>query len=103
MVYSWAASPVSLDEVELSQYRLTTWDHGVRTENSSRKIASGMRRDSVAFLTFDFEREMGFYILGIYFPLNLVVGCSWVAFGSSRLTSPPASPWASPQSSPSLK
>ena len=46
----------------------------------SRKIASGMRRDSVAFLIFDFEREMGHFILGIYFPLNLVVACSWVAF-----------------------
>lgn len=80
VVYSWAKSPVSLDEVEPTQYKLTTWDHGVRTENSNRKIASGMRRDSVAFLTFDFEREMGFFILGIYFPLNLVVCCSWVAF-----------------------
>ena len=39
-----------------------------------------MRRDSVAYLKFDLEREMGFFILGIYFPLNLVVGCSWVAF-----------------------
>ena len=80
VVYSWAKSPVSLDEVEPTQYKLTTWDHGVRTEESNRKIASGMRRDSVAFLTFDFEREMGFFILGIYFPLNLVVCCSWVAF-----------------------
>lgn len=39
-----------------------------------------MRRDSVAFLRFDLEREIGYYILGIYFPLNLVVACSWVAF-----------------------
>ena len=45
-----------------------------------RKIASGMRRDSVAFLIFDFEREMGYFIYYIYFPLNLVVACSWVAF-----------------------
>ena len=39
-----------------------------------------MRRDSVAFLRFDLEREIGYFILYIYFPLNLVVGCSWVAF-----------------------
>ena len=39
-----------------------------------------MRQDSVAFLIFDFEREIGYFILYIYFPLNLVVGCSWVAF-----------------------
>jgi len=80
VVYRWADSPVSLDEVELSQYKLSSWDYGVRTENATRKIASGMRRDSVAFLIFDFEREMGHFILGIYFPLNLVVACSWVAF-----------------------
>ena len=45
-----------------------------------RKISSGLRRDSIAFLRFDFQREMGYFILGIYFPLNLVVACSWVAF-----------------------
>ena len=39
-----------------------------------------MRRDSVAFLRFDLEREIGYFMLYIYFPLNLVVGCSWVAF-----------------------
>ena len=39
-----------------------------------------MRRDSVAYLRFDLEREIGYFILYIYFPLNLVVGCSWVAF-----------------------
>jgi hypothetical protein len=45
-----------------------------------RKIASGLRTDSVAFLRFDFERQSGFWLLGIYFPLTLVVMCSWVAF-----------------------
>ena len=36
VVYQWADNPVSLDEVELSQYKLTSWDFGVRTENSKR-------------------------------------------------------------------
>ena len=80
VVYRWAESPLTLDEVELTQYELTSWDYGVRTENATRKIASGMRRDSVAFLRFDLDREIGYYLLGFYFPLNLVVGCSWVAF-----------------------
>ena len=39
-----------------------------------------MRRDSVAYLRFDLEREIGYFILYVYFPLNLVVACSWVAF-----------------------
>ena len=80
VVYRWAESPLTLDEVELTQYELISWDYGVRTENATRKIASGMRRDSVAFLRFDLDREIGYYLLGFYFPLNLVVGCSWVAF-----------------------
>ena len=46
----------------------------------SRKIASGLRTDSVAFLLFNFERQSGFWLLGIYFPLTLIVMCSWVAF-----------------------
>ena len=36
VVYRWADSPVSLDEVELSQYKLSSWDYGVRTENATR-------------------------------------------------------------------
>ena len=80
VVYSWSSSPVSMDSLQMAQYKLTALEHGVRKENSTRKIASGMRRDSVAFLRFDLEREIGYFILYIYFPLNLVVGCSWVAF-----------------------
>jgi len=80
LVYKWSSSPLSMDEVEMSQYRLTSWDSGVRKITSDRKIASGLRTDSVAFLRFQFERQSGFWLLGIYFPLTLVVMCSWVAF-----------------------
>jgi len=38
VVYTWASSPVSLDEVELSQYKLTSWDFGVKIENSKRWV-----------------------------------------------------------------
>ena len=33
----------------------------------------------------DFERESGFFLLGIYFPLTLVVVCSWVGHGIQNL------------------
>lgn len=80
VTYKWSSSPLSLDEVEMSQYKLTSWDFGVREQESDRKIASGLRTDSVAFLLFNFERQSGFWLLGIYFPLTLIVMCSWVAF-----------------------
>jgi len=80
VTYKWSSSPLSMDEVEMSQYKLTSWDFGVREQKSDRKIASGLRTDSVAFLLFNFERQSGFWLLGIYFPLTLIVMCSWVAF-----------------------
>ena len=38
VVYKWSSSPLSLDEVEMSQYKLTSWDFGfgVKTEKSDR-------------------------------------------------------------------
>ena len=71
----------------------------VATGLTNRKLASGFRNDSIAFLTLelfflcsflffsrlDFERESGFFLLGIYFPLTLVVVCSWVGQGMQNL------------------
>ena len=37
------------------------------------------------FSRLDFERESGFFLLGIYFPLTLVVVCSWVGDGIQNL------------------
>jgi len=78
--YVWAEQPLSMDELGLAQYHMTAWTYGVDTSLTKRKISSGFRNDSVAFLKFDFERQSGFFMLGIYFPLTLIVMCSWVSF-----------------------
>ena len=36
VVYRWAASPVSMDSLQMAQYKLTSLKHGVRKENSTR-------------------------------------------------------------------
>ena len=36
VVYKWSSSPLSLDEVEMSQYKMTSWDFGVDTQKSDR-------------------------------------------------------------------
>ena len=36
VVYRWASSPVSMNNLQMAQYKLTSLDHGVRNENSTR-------------------------------------------------------------------
>ena len=36
VLYSWANSPVSMNNLQMAQYKLTALDHGVRNENSTR-------------------------------------------------------------------
>ena len=36
VVYKWASSPVSMNNLQMAQYKLTSLDHGVRNENSTR-------------------------------------------------------------------
>ena len=36
LVYKWSSSPLSMDEVEMSQYKLTSWDFGVEKQKSDR-------------------------------------------------------------------
>ncbi|XP_023321281.1 gamma-aminobutyric acid receptor subunit alpha-6 isoform X3 [Eurytemora carolleeae] len=80
LTYEWALKPVSIDDLGLAQYHMTDLNYGVQTSPTKRKISSGFRTDSVAFLRFDFQRQSGFFLLGIYFPLTLIVMCSWVSF-----------------------
>ena len=79
--YEWAGQAIEFGKFEMAEMALKEFHHGVDTGLTNRKLASGFRNDSIAFLTLDFERESGFFLLGIYFPLTLVVVCSWV--GSS--------------------
>ena len=37
-------------------------------------------RRSVVFLTFSFDRAIGFYVLQVYVPLTIIVMSSWVSF-----------------------
>ena len=74
LIYKWAEKPATLGDIQLSQYHFISWDHGVNT----KKLRSGVR--SVVFLTFNFERAIGFYVLQVYIPLTIIVMSSWVSF-----------------------
>ena len=36
VVFRWADTPVSMTNLQMAQYKLTSLDHGVRNENSTR-------------------------------------------------------------------
>jgi len=86
--YEWAGQAIEFGKFEMAEMALKEFHHGVATGLTNRKLASGFRNDSIAFLTLDFERESGFFLLGIYFPLTLVVVCSWVAFWIVKTDTP---------------
>lgn len=86
--YEWAGQAIEFGKFEMAEMALREFHHGVDTGLTNRKLANGFRNDSIAFLTLDFERESGFFLLGIYFPLTLVVVCSWVAFWIVKTDTP---------------
>ncbi|XP_023344881.1 gamma-aminobutyric acid receptor subunit alpha-5-like [Eurytemora carolleeae] len=76
LVYHWSESAASMekDTIELAQYLLVSWSVGQK--NSS--LRNGQH--SVIFVTFNFQRVIGFYVLQVYVPLTIVVMSSWVSF-----------------------
>jgi hypothetical protein len=76
ITYRWKDTPLSMDKLGLAQYHLVNWSYdqflGVR-KNSPRNI-------STVSLSFEFQRQQGFFVLQIYIPLTLIVMCSWVTF-----------------------
>ena len=73
--YSWETIPLSMDDaLELAQYQMIAWHHGSKIV----KMRNGER--SVVFLSFDFQRAIGFYVLQVYIPLYIIVMSSWVTF-----------------------
>jgi hypothetical protein len=73
--YSWETIPLSMDDaLELAQYQMIAWHHGSKIV----KMKNGER--SVVFLSFDFQRAIGFYVLQVYIPLYIIVMSSWVTF-----------------------
>ena len=72
---SWETIPLSMDDaLELAQYQMIAWHHGSKIV----KMRNGER--SVVFLSFDFQRAIGFYVLQVYIPLYIIVMSSWVTF-----------------------
>ena len=74
LVYRWTEKPATLGDIELSQYHFISLNHG--HENSSVRDETR----SVVFLTFSFDRAIGFYVLQVYIPLTIIVMSSWVSF-----------------------
>ena len=92
------------DDPNMAQFKLKTWEANTTvTSHTNRKIESGYRTDSIAYIRFCrrssqlaflalpshffllprrfyFERQSGFFMLQVFFPLFLIVACSWVAF-----------------------
>lgn len=62
---SFHFQPLSMEDVSMAQFRLLSWSHGTSTNVTKRKIESGFRTDSIAFLHFKFERLTGYFILQV--------------------------------------
>ena len=81
LIYKWREpSSISLDDYTTAQFLITKLEQGVVNNLTNRLIESGFRNDSVAFLHFHLERQTGFFLLQFYFPLLIIVMCSWVEF-----------------------
>ena len=74
MLYEWKQpNGIAVDVESTAQFHISKYESGVTNNETLRLIESGFRNDSVAFLHFFFERQMGFFLLQIYTPL-LVIG-----------------------------
>jgi hypothetical protein len=77
-----------VDVDSTAQFHIEKYEKGITNNITLRLIESGFRNDSVAFLHFFFERQMGFFLLQIYTPLLVIVMCSWVAFWIVKTDAP---------------
>ena len=87
--YKWAKTPVSYSKFEMAQFKLMDTGFCEVFETGSRKKTRGpysrdasqeYRNDSIASLEIMLERQTGYFLLGIYMPMTMVVFCSWVMF-----------------------
>lgn len=66
ITYHWkAGKPMSFAPLSMAQFKLISWNAGVKTNTTNRKIESGFRKDSVAFVHFYLERQSGFFLLQV--------------------------------------
>ena len=86
------------DDPNMAQFKLKTWEANTTvTSHTNRKIESGYRTDSIAYIRckrscklafpciaepflllpcrFYFERQSGFFMLQVFFPLFLILCC----------------------------
>ena len=64
--YEWRKhGSVSIDEMTTSQFHITEMEQGVTNNLTNRLTEYGFRNDSVAFLHFFLERQMGFFLLQV--------------------------------------
>jgi hypothetical protein len=78
IIYKWSEEPMSIEELELSQYDLVNWTSYSQLEVPQR--ANSKYNRSMVSLQFTFQRQKGFFLLQIYVPLTLIVCSSWVTF-----------------------
>ena len=65
--YEWRKhGSVSIDEMTTSQFLITEMEQGVTNNLTNRLTEYGFRNDSVAFLHFFLERQMGFFLLQVH-------------------------------------
>ena len=57
--------PISFDDVSMSQFLFSRFEHGVHTNDTNRLTENGFRNDSLAYVFFFFERQTGFFILQV--------------------------------------
>ena len=67
-----------LNVTDMAQFLLMRYEAGEVTNITNRKIESGFRKDSIAYLHFFLERQTGYFLLQYYTPLVVIVMCSWV-------------------------
>ena len=77
-ILQWSEEPMSIEELELSQYDLVNWTSYSQLEVPQR--ANSKYNRSMVSLQFTFQRQKGFFLLQIYVPLTLIVCSSWVTF-----------------------
>ena len=64
--YEWRKhGSVSIDEMTTSQFHITEMEQGVFNNLTNRLTEYGFRNDSVAYLHFFLERQMGFFLLQV--------------------------------------
>ena len=72
--YKWTEDPIEVDEYALGDFILVDFITG------NRNVTSKIGKQSVISVKFRFSRTLSDHFLRTYFPLIIIVMCSWVSF-----------------------